>query len=346
MRRLPVMLGGLEEFFKFINHEAKEARQVKVLANDEIGKMAKIVNLNIINTSEDLNKDKAAVIESVEAVKKVEEGILTPRINKSPANPQLVELKNVLNNLLQTLEDKIGSDMNEIHRVCDSYRSLDFTAIVHDPKGEIEVMINTLGEEIRKMLQASLDFARSLNDQSTKLSLSMKKLADGSKIQASALEKSAVTMEQVNNAIDQISKDSDISNQHAKDIKEIVNVIKEIADQTNLLALNASIEAARAGENGRGFAVVADEVRKLAEKTQNSLVEIENSVNTLVGSVSGMNISIKEQATSLGEITSAMLELGRVTEENVVIAEDTNGITTIVTDIADKILEDVNRKRF
>lgn len=72
---------------------------------------------------------------------------------------------------------------------------------------------------------------------------------------------------------------------NAGKIRDVLEIISDIADQTNLLALNASIEAARAGEMGRGFAVVADEVRALAAKTQSSLSQINQSVNGVVSGV-------------------------------------------------------------
>ena len=94
-----------------------------------------------------------------------------------------------------------------------------------------------------------------------------------------------------------------------KEITAVLTIISEIADQTNLLALNASIEAARAGEHGKGFAVVADEVRKLAERTQDSLDNINKMAKMIMQSVDETyqlveksSVGIKDVADSAGKL--------------------------------------------
>ncbi|HEC1783437.1 TPA: PDC sensor domain-containing protein, partial [Campylobacter lari] len=127
LKPIAVITTGLNSFFDFINHKTKDSAMIDVKTNDELGAMAKAINENITKTKNALEQDAKAVEQSVDTAKEIESGNLTARITAIPANPQLIELKNVLNEMLNVLEQKVGSNMNEINRVFDSYKALDFT---------------------------------------------------------------------------------------------------------------------------------------------------------------------------------------------------------------------------
>jgi methyl-accepting chemotaxis protein len=167
----------------------------------------------------------------------------------------------------------------------------------------------------------------------------------------SAMEQMAAAMERIRTSAEATS--------------HIIRDSNDIAFQTNLLALNAAIEAARAGEAGRGFAVVAEEVRTLALRSKEAAAKTEERIRQAVreaeagvvssGRVQGTLQDIaalagkvlvivgeiadgaRVQAQDAAEVTVAIGEMEKVTQQNAASAEESSAAGTELAHQVDEL---------
>ena len=192
--------------------------------------------------------------------------------------------------------------------------------------------------------------SESVSTASTEIAQGNYNLSARTENQASALQQTAASMEQLSTIVKQNANHAHQANELAQTastvairggqvvaevvetmqlindsstkIFDIISVIDGIAFQTNILALNAAVEAARAGEQGRGFAVVASEVRSLAGRSAEAAKEIKTLISASVARVEQgsalvdqAGITMTEMVSSIRHVTNIMSEISTASHE-------------------------------
>ncbi|SMB78920.1 methyl-accepting chemotaxis protein [Desulfonispora thiosulfatigenes DSM 11270] len=232
------------------------------------------------------------------------QGDLTKRI-KTNSKDEIGTLTNYFNLFIDDIHkivqeiakasNLIATDMNTIaittHELTQSTESIAYSS------QEVSDGSITQGNEIEKLLDLINKLQVELKNVNQKANMTLgysKETEHSVKVGNEYVFKQSQELTDFITAIESASQVVNDLNHYSINIREIVELIKNISGQTNLLALNASIEAARAGEHGRGFSVVADEIRKLAEETDKSASNINEIVKNMGMKSNDVNQSMDE----------------------------------------------------
>ncbi|WP_228107920.1 methyl-accepting chemotaxis protein [Terrisporobacter petrolearius] len=231
--------------------------------------------------------------------------------------------KNLLSNLYKDILDFIKSIKKVIQETVKQHKRVnsqheDLADLTKNVQFHMEVISNLtyetdkatkeLSDEGSRLLEITEDSAKKSHDGKVAIEEMM------SIIKALESEYSK-NRDMINNLVSKFSE-----------VKNVVNLIDNIASQTNLLALNASIEAARAGEQGKGFAVVAEEIRKLADQTKKSTIDIAklienisietgNVKNNSERSIEVIKIGVETSVEVIEKVESSLVSASIVYEE-------------------------------
>ncbi|MDP5276297.1 methyl-accepting chemotaxis protein [Chengkuizengella axinellae] len=211
-------------------------------------------------------------------------GDLSERVNIHSGD-EIQDTGDYVNKILETINNMVSQIRNSTEHVVSSSKQI----TTHCQ--ELSLASNEISSAAVNMSDQSIIQSEKTQDTKTSLQQSYDKLSSVASYAEETYglaknadgysEKGNKQVQDLLNQMEQIKKQTNVTNQSIQyfqqtlqKIEEINTIIEEVSRQTNLLSINAGIEASRAGEHGKGFAVIAKEIRGLSKQTSHSSVNI------------------------------------------------------------------------
>jgi methyl-accepting chemotaxis protein len=132
--------------------------------------------------------------------------------------------------------------------------------------------------------------------------------------------------------------------------ENLMTFMSKISDQARMLSLNSAIETANVHHQKQSFAKITQEIQRFADKTSNSIHDIQNIINEITFNVATVrveaNICVNEIKEGVGRLISVNQQLTSITNqgrEQVRKFESVNDVMQVQAFAAENIIESIRQ---
>lgn len=279
--------------------------------DSEVGKMVASINYMKQNLS-------GMIAEISENLKQMGQGNYQIELHQKYVG-EYVQIQQSFNEIIEDMKDTVSTIQNASKEI-------------NSGSGQLADAAEDLASACTTQASQISDIAILIDDLNQDIDADKKEAEEAVKIsnlEASTLTEGNAKMEELKNAITDISKCSE-------EINTIISTIEEISSETNMLSLNASIEAARAGEAGKGFAVVAEQVKKLAEESSQAAGKTTQLIQMTIAAVENGTKIADEAVVTMEDV---MMSSAEVRERITRIVEKLEKEAISISNINDNVSE-------
>ena len=350
---------SLFEFFKYINREVSDVNRLDDSSNDEIGNMAKLINENIEKTHIDMQESKNLIADTSRVISDMSSGHLNSRVEKDASDPVLIELKSLVNSMLDSLQEQIGTDINAINSVFEKLEQMEFGHTIENPQGAMEKIANEISTQNNKIIKDVSTVLAELGNGNLEKRVTMEYKGDFSDIKESInsfAQRVEKVITDINSSTVQIASASDEvssaagslstgATEQASSLEETTAAIEEMAGGISQNADNArktneisSKSSTMAKDGGAAVEQTVEAMRNIASKI-GIIEDIAYQTNLLALNAAIEAARAGEHGKGFAVVAS---EVRKLAERSQTAAQEISKITTDSVEISEKAGELLN----